>query len=331
MKNKHLVLLFLVVLTLGLLRYLPIRYRPVFHNDLIRVDTAAMTRCIVLAPGQPELSIERSETGWAADQNGRVAPLAATDMAPLLGALAGIRAWQRVKTGLPDSLGFTPDKQVKVQVFDGKRLTEYFTLGHEIAKNNRPGTYLQLPMHEGVYLVEGHLRQLFARSLDDFRPKSVLSVSPAAVRSIGVWGVQADTVIVFEKNDSLRRWVATKPAYTLSDDSVQNWLEALPRLNGNPFADYFDEGQERDTRMAAFYLRTDDSKELTVQFFALKPPNVPEDLTGLRRQRWHHLPVYVVHSSQNPMNYFAVEDTNLLRFLCVEPWHILQTDKKTGQ
>lgn len=328
MKNKHLVLLFIIVLILGLLRYLPVRYRPVFHNDLIRVDTAALTKCVVAVPGQPEISIERAETGWAADQNGRVAPLTDPDMAPLLEALSGIRGIRRVKTDLPDSLGFIPGTQVKVQIFNGRQLMEHFDLGHEIITENQFATYLKLPAHEGIYLAEGHLRRLFARTLDDFRPKSVLSVSPDSVRSIGVWEARADTVIVFEKKDSLRRWTAKNFPYSLSNDSAQNWLELLHRLNSSPFADNFDESQERDTRLAAFYLKTADNTNIALQFYLLKPPNIPEDLSSLRRQHWQHLPIYVVHSSQNPMNYFAVSDTNLVRFLCSEWWPVTRADKQ---
>lgn len=328
MKNKHLVLLFIIVLILGLFRYLPVRYRPVFHNDLIRVDTAALTKCVVTVPGQPEISIERAETGWAADQNGRVAPLPDAEMTPLLEALAGIRGIRRVKTGQPDSLGFNPGTRVKVQIFNGKQLMEHFDIGHEIITENQFATYLKLPVHEGIYLAEGHLRRLFARTLDDFRPKSVLSVSPDSVRSIGVWVARADTVIVFEKNDSLRRWTAKNFPYTLSNDSVQNWLGLLHRLNGSPFADNFDESQERDTRLAAFYLRTADNSELALQFYLLKPPNIPEDLSGMRGQQWHYLPIYVIHSSQNPMNYFAASDTNLVRFLCSGWWPATPADKQ---
>ena len=331
MKNKHLVLLFLVVLTLGLFRYLPVRYRSIFRGDLIQVDTAVITKCVVLLPQQPELALERTETGWAADQNGRVAPLAGNDVTALLETLAGIRSLRRVKTGRVDTLGFTADKIVKVQVFNGNRLVEHFELGHEILMDNQPATYLQLPLHNGVYLVQGHLRRLFTRSLDDFRPKSILMISPDAVRSIGIFEVPEDTLFIFQKDDSLHRWGAKNHRYSLRDDSVQNWLGLLLRLNGSPFADNFDESQEQDTRVAAFYLKTTDSAELVLQFYALKPPNIPEDFSGLRRQRWHDLPVYVVHSSQNPMNYFAVMDTNLVRFLCSGLWQMPEPDKKINQ
>ena len=106
MKNKHLALLFLAVLVTGLLsRYLPIRYKPFFQNELIRVDTAAMTKCILLAPGQGELALERSETGWTADQHGRVAPIQADDMTPCLATLAGLRSTslQRMVTKRPSN------------------------------------------------------------------------------------------------------------------------------------------------------------------------------------------------------------------------------------
>lgn len=321
MKNKHLVLLFLLVLIIGLLsRHLPVRYRSFFQSELIRVDTAEMTKCVLLAPGQPELVLERTENGWAADQDGRVAPVAQEDMAPLLATLAGIHSFRRVKTGRPDTLGFTTDKLLRVRVFHQNRLVEYFELGDETLEENQPLTYLQLPLHNGVYLAPGHLRRIFARSLDDFRPKMLSRLSMDAIRRIGILNQSADTLVVFEKNDSLQRWISRDRQFTLRDDSVQLWLGLFNRLNNSPFADNFDESQARETRVATLLLETADSVRLTFQFYALTPPNLPEDLSELRRQRVRTLPVYVMHSSENPLNYFAATDTNLVHFLCYGLW-----------
>lgn len=321
MKNKHLVLLFLLVLIIGLLsRHLPVRYRSFFQSELIRVDTAEITKCVLLAPGQPELALERSENGWAVDQDGRVAPVAQEDMAPLLATLAGIHSFRRVKTSRPDTLGFTTDKLLRVRVFDQNRLVEYFELGNEVLEEDQPLTYLQLPLHNGVYLVPGHLRQIFARSLDDFRPGILVQVSTDAIRRIGISSGPADTLVVFDKNDSLQRWISRNRRFSLRDDSVQHWMGLFKRLNNSPFADNFDESQAHETRVATLLLETADSIRLTLQFYAFKPPNLPEDLSDLRRHRVRALPVYVMHSSDNPLNYFAATDTNLVHFLCYGLW-----------
>ncbi len=329
MKNKHLVLLFLAVLVTGLLsRYLPIRYKPFFQNELIRVDTAAMTKCILLAPGQAELALERSETGWTADQHGRIAPIQADDMTPLLATLAGLSSVRRVKTDYPDSLGFADGKRLRVRIFRDTRLIEHFELGDEITENGQALTYIQLPMHNGVYLTPGHLRGMFARTLDDFRSKTVAPVSPQVIRRIGILDLAADTMIIFEKNDSLRHWASANRQFSLRDDSVQQWLALFNRLNSSPFADHFDESRARESRIAAIWLDTPDSAGLTLEFYYLKPPDVPEDLSGMRRQHLHALPAYVIQTSANPMNYFAAADTNLVRFLCFGLWQSPLSDKK---
>lgn len=66
MKNKHLVLLFLGVLILGIAsRWLPVRYRTFFETNLLRVEVADVSRMIVSAPGMSDLLFERIDRGWS--------------------------------------------------------------------------------------------------------------------------------------------------------------------------------------------------------------------------------------------------------------------------
>lgn len=317
MKNKHLVLLFLAVVLSGLfIRWLPVRYRPFFHSALIQVDTASITGLALLQPGQPELQLDRTESGWAVEQNGRISAVKPGEMTPLLTVLAGLHSLRTVKTKRADTLGFTGNHQIDVRVFRADRLIESFSLGRSVSETGHSATYLQLPLHEGVYLVEGPIRNLFERSIDDFRDKTAISTPLETTSRIELHQKGGDTPVVFEKNDSTNRWGTPDQTILLPADSVSQWLAAFQRLNGTPFADYFDESQALTTRIATIYLVASDHAPLTLQLFYVKPPEVPEDLSDLRRRHLHSLPAYVLHSSDNPMNYFAVADSNLVQFLC---------------
>lgn len=321
MKNKHLVLLFLSVLVVGLLvRVLPVRYRTFFHTELIRVDTATLTQCVIQAPGQPELTLERTERGWTADQDRRTAAVPHSDMTALLDTLAGIYSLRSVKTSLADTLGFTREKIVRIRLFRDTRLVEQFELGAEIRDAGQTGTYLRLPLHDGVYLVRGHLRRLFDRTLDDFRSRVVTNISPDEVHRITLRFQGSAKTAVFEKNDSTKYWESLDGQIFLAHDSVQTWLGLFNRLDNSPFADNFDESQAAKSRIAEIRLESQDKAAQSIQFFYLKPPDAPEDLSALRRKQVRALPVYVFHSSANPMNYFAATDTNLVRFLCFGLW-----------
>jgi len=270
--------------------------------------------------------LERTETGWTAEQNRRAISVQPEDMTPLLDVLAELHSLRTVKTKRPDTLGFTEDRQVGVRLFRNKHLVETFVLGASVTEKGQPATYLQLPLHEGVYLVPGQLRTVFAHTLDDFRDKTAVPPGVEIVRRIELAWTTEDVQAIFEKNDSTQRWESPDRSVFLNSDSVQNWLDLFQGLNGSPFADYFDESQANKTRLATVQLGMPDSGALTLQFFYLKPPDVPEDLSELRRQHLHRLPVYVFHSSDNPMNYFAAVDSNLVQFLCFGLWN-----KKNGQ
>ena len=314
MKNKHLVLLFLAVLALGIaFRWLPVRYRSFFESNLLRGVTASGNRLARWVPGHPDLLLERVETGWSAEQEGRTVGVSADTVLAMLDLFARIASFQMLKTTRPDTLGLAPDNLLRVRIFHQNNLLEHIEIGAEGSTTNERWTYLRLPAHAGIYRVPGHLRKPFLRTLDDFRTNTVV-IEPLDALTQLTCTYPPDTSFVLEKNDSTGRWETPDNRRSISADSVRHWLLLLHRLNGSPFADHFDESSESETLCATIALKSATTQ--TLRFFYLKPPDAPEDLTNLRARGIRVLPSYVVHASTNPLNYFAVADTALVRRIC---------------
>lgn len=314
MKNKHLVFLFFVTVAVGLLiRQAPWRKVSFFQTDLIGVDTAAATQISIFAPGRSELLIERTENGWAATQELHSVIVPPDQIAAMLTALAHVRSLRIVKTERPDTLGLSDSAIVRIAVFRDRKNLEHFGIGNEITENGQPATFIRLDAHGGFYLVEGRLRGVFYKEIGDFRSRSVARFDPAAVTQVAFrW--PEDSIreeFALQKNDSTGYWQAPgAPAPGIPDDTLQNWLQQFNRLNDSPFADQFDETRERKTFKRMVTLRFGDSDSLVVRLFYAKPPELPEEVAVLKAGQ---LPSYIVHSSQNPLNYFAPPDTALLR------------------
>ena len=104
MKNKHLVLLFLLVVVVGLVsRMLPVRYRTFFESNLFRWDETDVSRMVVSVPDRPDLLLERIEHGWSVEQDGRTTVVPAVTVSEMLEALTGIESFEMVKTTRTDT------------------------------------------------------------------------------------------------------------------------------------------------------------------------------------------------------------------------------------
>jgi hypothetical protein len=315
MKNKHLVLLFLGVLALGLLaRRLPWPAKKLFQTDLIALDTATVTQISILSADQPELLLERTEAGWAATQELHSLPVRQEDVAPVLAALSAVRSLRIVRTNLPDTLGISEANRLQVIVFQENKILEQFEIGNETLENGQPATFVRLLPHEGIYLAKSHLRSIFSKQLDDFRPKTVAQFEPSQVRAIAL---ENSTLKHFflQKNDLASRWKTPEKIF-VSNDSVQLWLALFSRLNGAPFADFFDESRARETQVGKTTLHLISSDSLVFRIFHEKASNLPEQISP---SRIRFLAPYIFHSSQNPTNFFTLPDTSLLRKIFLEP------------
>ena len=317
MKNKHLVFLFLATVAFGLLaRRSPWFKQNIFQTDLIALDTAGLTQISIFQPGQPELLLERTETGWAAAQEIRAVTVQPEHIAPVLAAFSAVRSLRIIKTNLPDTLGFSEKNRLQVIVYKEKEVLEQFEIGDEILENGQPATFIHLNRHEGIYLVENHLRSIFSKKLDDFRENRVSDFAPSTVEGIVLeWWENGENVqYSMYKNDSTDLWNLPGEAPEMAGDTVQNWLRLFSRLNESPFADNFDESRAHKALISRITLLLASSDSLVFRVFYVRPPDLPEELT---LSKVKELPLYILHSSQNPVNFFAPPDTLLLRRICV--------------
>jgi len=310
MKNKHLVFIFLLTLALGLLaRRLPWPMSEMFQADLIEVDTSALQSISISRPGSTELLLERTDIGWVAEQDGRPVQALASDIQPMLEALAHIQTLRIVKTKQPDTLGLAKAISVKA-VWAGER-QELFHIGYQTIENNVPATYVELDNQRGIYLVKKHLRNIFDKDAGYFRKNIALQFSADSIAHIQFYWSKQDSITFLKKNVSLPVW--EYGSFRQPDDSVQRWLQLLLRLNGSPFADHFDDSRARENLVVSLSLQSQSAAApLELRFFYFAPPELPDDLSNLGNQR-HHLSAWVLHSSQNPHNYFSITDTTLLR------------------
>lgn len=318
MKNKHLVLLFLGVLAIGLVaRRLPFWRAERMETSLVQAHPARISRVALSLPGAPELALERGGEGWLATQDDRSVPVPAGTMDTLLATLEQIRSLRIVKTRRPDTLGLAPGADIGVQIFEAGAPADAFRLGRETTEDGMPATYLALPGHEGIYLVEGHLRRIFLLKMTDFREKNALRFDPDAVSAIRLREKNRPERL-WLKNDSLPVWTNADTLLDCPDATARAWLGLLPTLNGLPFADDFDEtraGQHLAAEIVLLGTRAGGGLPLTLRLFYVLPPELPEDWAAARRRR-DALATWVFQSSQNPGNYFALGDSALARQLC---------------
>lgn len=312
MKNKHLVLLFFAVLALGLLaRRLPWPLTAMLQTDLIALDTASVTQINILQNGKPELLLERTDAGWAATQDLRSASVEQAQITPLLAMLNTVRSLRIVKTTRPDTLGFSEKNRLQVLAYRDSKLLEQFEIGNEILEDGQAATFIRLSRHEGIYLAKNHLRNLFSKTLDDFREKTVTRFDPAHIHATNLEWPEHQSVFI-QKNDSTGRWESSEN-FSISNDSMQTWLALFSRFNNSPFADHFDDTRTRETFFAGITLHLSGGDSLAYNVYYMIPPDLPEEISRLKTKS---LSPYILHSSQNPNNYFAPTDTLLLRRVC---------------
>jgi hypothetical protein len=319
MKNKHLLLLFLATVALGLLSRRLHWSKSGADLPLIRLDTAAVAQISIAQPGQSELLFERSDEGnWSVEHEGRTYPVFSADVAPMLTALADLRSVRKIgPTARPDTLGLSEKNALRLQLLEGTERHVHLAIGHQAGEKNAPATYLRLGENGDTYLVKHHLRDVFSQKIDFFRKNHVAQFDPADVYEMTcTW--PGDTSFFLQKNDSLRCWLSPGARASLPDDSLQIWLSQLAALRDLPFADDFDDTRSRQTLRAEIHLRSrspsplaprSSSPLLTLRLHRLAPPELPEEISPSSRPA-RRLPVaWALHSSQNPLNYFWLPDS----------------------
>ena len=316
MKNKHLVLLFLLTLGLGLaIRHAPWREAAFPGTQLLPTDTAEIRRIEIQMPGQSVLVLTLNDAGWDAEQKNRSTNVPPAQSQQILAALSNLSASGLIKTTRPDTLGFSPASMIRVTVFYANEPTKYLDIGTEIIKNGKPVTFVRMYRHEGVYMIENKIRPVFSSTLTDYRSAAMPGFDPNNVQGFSISGKGFDSLAV-QRNDSLGCWLSSLGNRRLRQDSVSRWLETIAALKTQPFADLFDETLASKTFYAqiTLQLRTLD-EPLTLKVFHLSHPVWPEEMPESASDK-RPLSPYVFYFSQYPSNYYMLSDTTLLPWIC---------------
>jgi hypothetical protein len=310
MKNKHLLLLFACTLLLGLLaRRFPWSPRKGFGRPLIELDTALVGTISVARPGGAELLLQRTEAGWVVSEEGLNVPLPPQESRDILAALVAIQSSERIKSSHPDSTGLLDPLAVEVRSTDGH--TESFAIGTQQHPMGNAHTYLKIPRLNGIYLVQTRLRELLERRATDFRRKTALQFNPEGINGLGLGWPERDSMAHFFPTDSAQVW-GNDLGGRVPRDSVLRWLRLLQRLNGGPFADYFDDSRAAASEQLDVSLFANGALVASLRFFHLRPPEMPEAHERFAKMPYPLQP-WVLHSSQNPHNFFALGDTLLVK------------------
>ncbi|MFN0173092.1 MAG: DUF4340 domain-containing protein [Saprospiraceae bacterium] len=316
MKNKHLVFLFIVTLLVGLaIRRAPWQDSKYFQTNLLKLDTASVQQIQVALPGQDILYLLRNDAGWSAEQGDRSINLPQEAAQKMLSTLADLRSIRIAKTSMPDTLGFSPATAIQISIIDDKTQSESLTIGWETIENSQAASFVNLPKHGGIYLVNDHLRNVFSKTLTDFRNRTIVRFAPSSVQGFCIFGLNMDSLL-FQKNDITGIWEGSEGSKDYPNDSIQIWFAKIAELHGLQFADLFDESRASDAFYAKITLLFETQLEpLTLTIFHWHQQIVPEvmDRQKLNRQKFAN---FVLHSSQNPANYFALNDTLLLQDIC---------------
>jgi hypothetical protein len=303
-KNKHLLLLFLFTLLLGLgFRHFPWRQRAWFERSILTIQAADIQSLSLHVPGADTLTLVQEEGGtWRIAHAQRNLAVAASQLAPLLTALQDIRTHSILESTRPDTLGLHPAQRIDLRIFMKNGPTKTLHIGRSMSLNGLVGTYIEFDGQEGVlHFAKGDLRTPFLIRPDDFRPRGLFAGDVIHLQRLRIVGDSID----------------------LPADSVEKAKTWLFRVKDLPFADYFDESRAVSQRQFQLDIWPDSqAAAITLSCFERPLGDLPETWPkGQKRQ----LPRYILHSSANPNNFFALHDTTLaaqmIRFLSKKTPH----------
>lgn len=292
------VLIALIILVLsgyGVYRFYSQPVAP-FSGTLIKVDTAQVTSILLeTPPNRIEIALLRETTGWIAS-NGQT-NIKASDaiVNSLLQALSDVKIKEVVATKAAAWTTFgVDDKQgVHVRVYEGKKLLDDLIIGKSDTDptSGQPISYLRLSEEEEVFAVYGELALAFSQDFRAFRNRLLLQLTPD----------MHITMLEFETPDTLVKWTQTPAGWAagttiLDSVSMAQYLRKLTQINGEIFADDFDEVQ------GSKYLY----QVLKISGEYIELPFVITCYRDTTRN-----PPFIIHSNQNKEAFFASDSVGI--------------------
>jgi len=184
-------------------------------------------------------------------------------------------------------------------IYAGAQLLEEFIVGrYKGNQQTKAGiSYLRLAGEEEVYAVNGLLSRIMGQGFEAYRNKIILNTHPRDLTQITINTLDSlETTTILQKNGAV--W--TQDNGPIDSTTLVNYLYGLQQINGNTFADDFEDLQSNDKLF----------KTLTLAGNNLTAPILIKAFKDSTR-----IPPFVIQSSLNPDNYFESEEYGIVEQL----------------
>jgi hypothetical protein len=298
LKNKHLVLIFLLLLVAIVLsrKQLGNRERS-FQAALVQCDTAAVSQFVIQAPGAPEFSITREDDRWILSDGTQSHAADPESVQKLLLAVQKIESQQIIAKDeqLWNLYGLDEAQATRIQIFQGRKLLHDFLSG---GINFDPNTqrivaFIRLYSDKTVFATNGQQLLAVGKTYASYRNLVMLKMKREMEIQSFTWELP-DTTFEFRKSPN---------GWTLNDNvldsmEVENYLNVFRNISGEQFARGFDEI---------------DAAQFPVRTLKLKGQQIPELLVLTCYQDSTRIPPFILNSSQNPQSYFEADSMRVFQ------------------
>lgn len=312
MKNKHLVFIFLLVAALGwLLRDMPWRHTERFEARLLRIEPDEVQSMAIQSPGRPVLSLERSDSGWLAQQDGRFEVAQADRVQNLLRHFCYLQSKQALPDNWQDSLLLDPKKALGITFKTRQGRSERLWLGVCMPCGDTRCTAVRVGSIEACFWVGGDLYEGLPQELAEFGQAYFPACIPDQITGIRLEGMLVDTFSRFRPINGRSWFVETDLSDSLPNAAVQQWLAQWLSLRAaaRP-ADHVDEWRLSQHSLGRMSLQGPEGVQ-TLRLYHIPKPELPEEL-GSFPDKQVLTSTWFVRMEPSDGRYFALPDSVLV-------------------
>lgn len=296
MKNKHLVIIFIMLLVAVYFSRKQFGKRErSFESVLIEADTASISSVVFQTPGETEFSLIKESGKWILTDGRRNVAAEPEPVRQLLAALMKVETQQVVAKdkSLWSVYGVDEAHATRVRLYEKGRLTEDFLLGNEDldAASQSTIAFMRISDENAVFVVDGFQMSHVGKTFNSYRNRLLLRMK-REMEMTGFRWESPDTTLVFER--STNGW--TLGATVLDSMTVEDYLNTFRNISAEDFADDFDDVEAEDKL----------HKKLVI-----KGKNMPGSFEITCYADAARKPPYVLVSSQNPKTFFSSDSMGL--------------------
>ncbi len=298
MKNKHLVLIFLMLIVAAYFSRKQFGKRErSFETVLVQVDTSSLNTVAFSAPGEEEFSLTKTDGGWVLSDGRRSAGAEPGPVSRLLQALERIETRQIATKNkeLWPVYGVDGEQGFRVRLYKGSKPTHDFFVGREDFEPNTQSiiSYIRMAGENTVFVVDGFLTMHIGRTFDNYRNRVLLRMTKDM--EVTEFSLEMpDTSFAFRRTPN--GWILG--GQVLDSMQVEDYLNVLRNISGEAYADDFDELQ---------------SDRFPRHTLTIRGKNIPEPFVVTCYEDTLHKPPFVFRSSQNPRAFFYSDSAGLFR------------------